>query len=288
MRRCLIVLCCLFGRWAQAAAADTDPLQVRYPRAESALDARERYPLQLLELALQRSGRRFTLLPSAAQMQQSRSLRQLREGQGLDVAWTVTSIERERELRPIRFPIDRGLLGWRLLLIRSDQQARFAALPDRAALAALRGGQGHDWPDLELLRSNGFRVVGSPGYEGLFEMLERGHIDYFPRSLIEVWDELDRRGGGIALDSTWLLHYPSALYFFVGIGHEELAAAIERGLEAALADGSFAALFERHYADEIGRAQLASRRTIELRNPTLPPAAPLQRSELWFTPEARR
>jgi len=54
-------------------------------------------------------------------------------------------------------------------------------------------------------------------------------------------------------------------------------------MEIALADGSFDHLFDQHFAVPLARAQLTQRTVIELTNPLLPAATPLQRGELWFT-----
>lgn len=271
---------------ALLAPARADTLEVIYPRPESAQDVRESYPLAVLRLALQHSGQAYALRPSAARMQQSRSLLELERGEALDVSWTVTSIEREARLRPVRFPIDRGLIGWRLLLIGRGRAGEFAALRDAAGLSAPLGGQGHDWPDLAILRSNGLRIAASPTYEGLFQMLARGHIDYFPRAISEVWGELDRRAElPIALEPALLLHYPSALYFFVHPRDQALADTLLRGLRAAQADGSLGLLFDAEYGEWIRRARLPERRLIELDNPQLPAETPVQDSELWFRPD---
>ena len=60
-------------------------------------------------------------------MVQGRSLRTVAEKHGIDVFWSVTTTEREQLLTPVRFPIDKGLYGWRILLL-SPQQLQSAAL----------------------------------------------------------------------------------------------------------------------------------------------------------------
>lgn len=85
-----------------------------------------------------------------------------------------------------------------------------------------------------------------------------------------------------------LLHYPTALYFFFSPHNPQLAETVERGLERALADGSFDRLFLQHYGASLRRVDFARRRLIELRNPLLPAATPLRRSELWFHPDDLR
>lgn len=256
---------------------------VHYPRPESHSDERASYPIMLLRLSLEKSGAAFRLEPSAARMQQGRSLRFLEQGRQVDVVWTVSSARRERQFLPVRIPIDRGLIGMRLLLVHQSQLARFSAIHDRAGLAALRAGQGHDWPDTEVLRANGMKVATSTVYEGLFTMLERGHIDYFPRSVGEVWPELAARPGrGLAAAPGLVLYYPQALYFFVRRGNDALAGAIERGLRAAIADGSMERLFRQFYGPALARAGLDRRTALVLDNPVLPASAPTGQPALWL------
>ena len=279
--RCALAVGALAGACLPAACATV----VHYPRPESHIDERASYPIALLKLSLQKSGADYQLAPSVAHMQQGRSLRFLERGIHIDVVWTVTTTKREQQFLPIRIPIDRGLIGWRLLLIQSKREAAFASVRQRDALAMLLAGQGHDWPDTDVLRANQLRVATSSSYEGLFKMLALGHIDYFPRSVSEIWPELDaRRGRGLAVEPTLVLHYPEALYFFVNRDNRALAGAIDKGLRAAIADGTMERLFQRSYGAAIRRAGLAGRTRIALHNPLLPASAPSADAALWFVP----
>jgi ABC-type amino acid transport substrate-binding protein len=276
-----------FAAWlggsADAGASDAPVLRVVVPQPESSDDARGDYPRALLRMALEHSGRRFALSDFPARTTQARSLRLLAAGEGLDVVWTVTSRQREAKYLPIRIPIDRGLIGWRELLVRGESVDTFAGVRSLADLSRLRGEQGIDWPDLPVLRANGLLVFGAPGYENLFAMLAHGRVDYFPRAVGEGERELATRGNlGLVVERKLLLHYPSALYFFVAKSNRELADAIEAGLNRCLADGSFQQLFERTYGDAIRDRRLAGRRILELDNPGLPESTPLGRSELWL------
>lgn len=277
---CLLCVYLIFGNRAAWSASTV----VVYPRPESATDSRPDYPIELLQLALQKSAADFQLQPSRQHMTQSRSLRLLAAKTGVDVVWTVTTTEREQQLRPIRLPLDRGLLGWRLLLIHRDDLTRFSAIAP-AQLAQLRAGQGHDWPDTQILRANGFAIHGNPSYDGLFAMLARRHIDYFPRAVAEHTAELRARPDlPLTVAPDVVLHYPLPLYFFVHRENDRLATAIESGLRIALRDGSWLALFRQYYREAIAVAALPSRRVIALTNPDLPAATPLNEPALWFVP----
>lgn len=278
---------------APAAPAPLVPLvpQVRYPRSEDEGHSQgaEHYPVRLLQMALQRSGQRYTLQPTPIKMRQNRALAEMSNGRVLDIVWTMSSLERERDLLPIRIPLDMGLLGWRLLLVRERDAARFAAIRSAAQLQALDALQGHDWPDTDILRANGYRVQSASDYLGMFKMLQSGRVDYFPRAVFEVWNEAAAFASeGLTVAPGLALHYPSALYFFVRQADTALAAAVRRGLERMLADGSYARLFQDYFGDMVARAALEQRRVFELRNPLLPAATPLARHELWYRPSPRQ
>jgi hypothetical protein len=277
LRTCATLLLAGLGVSAQCSA-----LHVVYPQGESPGDERLIYPRDVLRMALEHSGEAFTLQASEAPMQQDRALLQLRARDGIDIVWTTAARARDLGLRRVPVPIDRGLIGWRLLLIRAGDEPRFAAMDSLAGLARLLGGQGHDWPDLRILSHNGLRVTGSQTYEGLFAMLARGHIDYLPRGVSEVGGELARHGGqSLAIEPRLMLVYPSALYFFVNQDDEALAATVQRGLDHAIADGSLQRRFEREYGALLARLT-RGRRVLHLENPFFPPSAASEHPELWL------
>lgn len=258
-------------------------INVVYPRPLNDADPRQEYPTELLDLVLKQSGKDYHLQPSDHSDTQSRALKNVESGKDLDVVWSATSIEREEDLRAIRIPIDKGLLGWRVPLIRQADIARFRAIANIKDIQTLSAGQGHDWPDVTILRHNDFKVVSTSSYSGLFKMLAFGRIDYFPRSITEAWTESALHADkSLIVDPNVLIIYPEALYFFVNSEADELASDIEQGLEALIANGEFDALFDRHYGDYLERSNLAERKVFQLDNPLLPAKTPLHREELWF------
>lgn len=284
LKRSICAVIILGALHAQAEPAHESA--IIYPRAQTATDTRSAYPIALLRHAITQTGNTHTLKPSAEDMQQGRAFRLLGEGRGIDIVWSMTSREREKNYLPIRIPIFKGLIGWRLLLIRANDQAAFSALASLAPLKKMTAGQGHDWPDTTILIKNGFNVSGVSDYTSLFKMLKQGRIDYFPRSIIEIWDEVKSDGAnGLAVEQSIVLRYPTAYYYFVHKTNVALAKIIEEGLEKSLADGSFDALFRQYNQDAIQRARLNERIIYELPNPELPAETPLRRKELWFHTE---
>ena len=73
---CLLLTCLLAGL---AAAAPAPPRTVVYPRAENTVDERDRYPVQLLTLALRKAHADVALRPHAVFMLQVRAMREVEQ-----------------------------------------------------------------------------------------------------------------------------------------------------------------------------------------------------------------
>ena len=260
---------------------------IRHLSGESALDARNEYFLAMLELALEKTADQgdWTLQPADQVMPQSLALQRLSNNDGIDVVWSMTSIEREKQNRAIRIPLMKGLMGYRLLIIRTEDQQWFRRLQTIDELRELRAGQGHDWPDTEILRANGLAVEGEEEYDSLFSLLQQGRFDYLPRAINEPWEELAARPNmDLMVEQGLLLYYPTAEYFFVSRQNTALAARLEKGLRLAIEDGSFDKLFREHpiNANAFGKANLLRRRIIRLDNPLLPKDTPFADKQLWW------
>lgn len=276
------LLLCLAFCFICSVAAET----IRYPAIEDSGDHRSSYAIALLELALKKAGSSARLKSTSSRVSKSRALHLLESGLEVDVLWTMTSIEREKRFLPIRIPIYKGLGSYRLLLIRAEDQPRFSALKDKAALKQLMMSQVHDWVDTQVLHHNKFKVLDASNYHSLFQMLVHKRVDAVPRSVLEIAAEQQQFAQqGLQIETDWLLHYPGAVYFFVSNKSTELAAEIEKGLRIALLDGSFGLLFQKHFVPHIKKMNLPARRRVELDNPFLPPETPLDDPLLWYNPE---
>lgn len=263
-------------------------ITVRVPKDEQSSKGHTSYLTTLLRLALARSKAPHEVIklqPTDEDFTQARLISELQRGKSVDVIWTMTSNEREAAMQPIRVPLLKGLLGHRVFLIRQDQQHKFANIQTLAELGQLVAGQGAHWPDTEILRANGLKVLTSTQYELLFSMLRGGRFDYFPRGVNEAWAELAAHADeGLMVESHLMLSYPAPLYFFVQTGNAALARRLEQGLEAMISDGSFDALFESHPSliHYLKQADVRHRRVFKLHNPALPIQTPLDQPRYWL------
>ena len=255
---------------------------VRFPKPESEYDSRMNYAFQLLQLALSKSGTEYRFQTAGVVMNQDRVVLEIEAGRTIDVAPLPASAERETRLLPIRIPIQKGALGWRLGLIRKGDQELLAHINTLQDLKSVRLAQGPEWPDTKILEGNGISVITASRYDGLFKMLEAKRFDYFPRSILEIWDEQANHADTLVVEPHLALHYPYDAYFMVNRKNLRLAQDIRAGLESAIRDGSFDRLFQQYFGEWIRKAHLDTRTVIELKNPLLSPETPANRPELWY------
>jgi len=117
-------------------------------------------------------------------------------------------------------------------------------------------------------------------------MLELGRIDYFPRSVVEVRDELSTfPSQPMTVAPGLLLHYPAAVYVFLSPRHERWVAPLSQNLESLVRDGVVARLLHGLFQARLKELDLSRRNVIELVNPLLPPETPVQRKEFWWRPQ---
>ena len=193
----------------------------------------------------------------------------------------------EREMIPVTFPIDKGLLGWRVSSIDRRSQDRLSRVNSIEELRQFRVGQGSDWADVRVYEYNKIPVETATDFELLFPMLLHGRFDLFPRGLFEIHRELvayGKRYPDLAIEQHLLLHYPFCDAYYVSRSAPHLAARLKAGLERMEADGSLDALLNKHFGQLLADLNLQQRVVIDLQNPFLPTWVPLERKELWFDP----
>ncbi|WP_137935789.1 transporter substrate-binding domain-containing protein [Chitinivorax sp. B] len=267
--------------------------QVIYPAAESANDVRHDDKLELLTGALERTRSDFggyTLAPAPVVMNKARQFASLERGMALTVIWSATSQELEDRFLPVRIPLRKGLLGYKIALIPHDKQPFFDNVHSLEDLKKVVIGTGNGWVSTDVFKNAGLTVSVS-NYESLFKLTALGRIDMFPRGLNEVFAEYEankKELPTLAIEQRLVLYYPNAYYFFVGKTNTRLARRLEQGLRTMIKDGSFDAIFWRYNGDAIREAKLHQRRFIEIIDRSLPPATPLKEKNLWFDPTAPR
>ncbi len=292
---CRIVLLVLIGL-AGGRTCGGEPMRYVYHPPESAMDQRYLYQWRILETALERTrdtAGPYVMEPSVF-MTEKRQAFELRNATGkLTVMYVDTRPDFERDLIAVHLPVDKGLVGFRVCLIRREDRPRFAAVASLDDLRKFKFGVGVDWIDVGILKASGLEVVTGSSYDGLFEMLVHGRFDAFSRGANEVTGEYDERRRAmpdLCIEETLCLHYPTVMYFWFSKSKEgaRLAARAEAGMRLMLDDGTYDRIFAEFYGAMIGQLRLRERKLIEIPNPNLGPETPLQDKRLWFDPQTYR
>lgn len=221
-------------------------------------------------------------------MSQSRQLRSVLEG-SVDVMWSVTSKSRERKLTPIRLPLLRGYSGHRIIVVNKKEKAQFEGITSLKILKEKKFVQGSDWPDLKILKANGFGVMSedwSTWFSSMYLLVERNVVDGFPRNIIEIHNDIQHFDTStLAIDENHLITYPNYEYFFVRSDKQQLANRIRLGLIRLIQSGELEEIFHSIDSHLLANELLndPKRQVHQLENPFIP--GPLDYADWVKTPQ---
>lgn len=278
---------------AGSSRGDDRPMTYRYHPPESSLDVRYQYHWEILRTALEKTRPKwgpYRMIPSDL-MSEKRQAFELKNATGkLTVMYLSTTPDFEKNLIPIRIPVDRNLGGYCVFLIRGEDRARFASVKSLADLHNFSYGLGLGWIDVDILRASGFNVVTGSSYDGLFEMLTQKRFDIFLRAAVEVLDEYDQRRESmpdLRIEDSIVFYYPLPMYFWFPRTPEgrRLAGRAEEGMRMMIADGTYDQVFNKYQRRKIERLHLKSRRIFRIANPFVGPETPFADKRLWFDPQ---
>jgi hypothetical protein len=256
---------------------------------QSSFDASHNYFYTLLEKSLKKNTSVTNILFSK-KMEQGRALIELKENRNINVYWAGTSIKREKELRAIKIPLLKGLLGYRVFIINKKDKKLFNKISKIDELKKLKACQGADWPDSEILINSNFNVLKNTNYEAMFLQLTSKRCDYFPRGIHEAHSEVEARKASyerIMLYDKIIIYYPFPMYFFVSKDNEELAIEIEKGLLKMIEDGSF----DNHLKQSIITKHLypmnkwQNNKIFKISNPLLSKETNTKDEKFWIVPK---
>lgn len=270
------------------SASAPQTLSIRIPQQSASNIGHNSYVIELLRQTLERSkaeDETVEITQLQSNLSQARLIAELQRGEMLDVIWTMTSVNREAVIDPIRIPLLKGLLGQRVFLVRKDRANDFSDITELQQLQAFMAGQGSHWPDTPVLRHNGLNVVTTTNYPLLFDMLAGGRFDYFPRGANEAWQELTVHADKpLQVETSLLLSYVAPMYFFVRPGNQALADRLRKGLSSLHKDGSFDRHFYQHSSVRamLNNIDIENRRIFKLDNPLLPKSTPIDVPHYWL------
>lgn len=203
----------------------------------------------------------------------------------IDVIYAGTTQRLEDTLHPVRFPITRGLVGTRVLLINRRYQSDFRQINSLQQLQRHIAALGYEWPETEIFSAAGLRYTEKV-YDDIFIMLNRGGRYYFPRGAMEAFSELKNKRHtlpNLMVDDSLLLQYKSAVLFFVHPQNTALKTALELGFNKGYQDGSYNRFFYNHplIRTSFDTAKLGDRTVIEIPNQQLPAKSAAIAAKYW-------
>ena len=180
---------------------------------------------------------------------QERSLHFLNDKNILDVMHTMTNADREKQYTAVKVPLLKGLMGYRMLITNDKNLPIIEGVQNIQELKNMIACQGQHWPDSDILEHNGFQVARVLMFEAMFEMIEKGRCDFFPRGIHEIFPEHEtfvKLHPNLKIVKSIILHYQAPVYFFVGKDDQELATRIDAGLKRLLNTGRFDELLQQN------------------------------------------
>ncbi|WP_159084286.1 type 2 periplasmic-binding domain-containing protein [Saccharobesus litoralis] len=267
---------------------------VYFPPKFDSIDPENDYVFQLLELVLEKSQDKFGKCQARLldyKLPLKRVELYLEKNAAIQVAAFTVSVKRDERFLPVPVPISKGLMGYRLLMIKQGDAEHFANIQTLNDLSAYTAGQGIGWADADILKRNGLPVITAGSIKTLIDMLAHSRFDYFPRGALQIITELETyREKPVQIEQSLALSYPSMTAFYVNANNTALAERLEYGLNQAVSDGSFDRFFYQHPSsiDALKNINLAQRKILKICNPILPTWVPIEKHEYWLEPWPQR
>lgn len=257
---------------------------------------RNQYTLEVLRQALERTRAAygdFALTPSPAMHEKYRPTALEHADEGINISAFPAKSGLDGKLIPVRIPIDRGLIGYRVLTIRAADQPRFDQVREAADLKSFRFGLLGSWDDVDILMHDGVAVETGSSQDGLFRMLDAKRFDALANAVPPVTQLFDRYGPvypAMAIEKGLLLHYPMPVYFWFRNTEDGRLRAerVRSGLESMVKDGTLKTLFHKQFDETLQRLDFGHRRVIDLPDPLLDGQDPLADPALWYKPGESR
>ena len=260
-----------------------------YPRSQSVDDARRSDVIYLMHEALKKTEYKygpFVLMPVDGAMNYKRAIQMIHEEDLITVAWFDTTKQLEQTLLPVLIPIQKGIVGYRVLLIRSEDKGKFVDIDTVDELRQYKNGLVSGWINEGVMKANELPYVTGINYEDLFKMLDVGRFDYFSRGIVEAFTELEDRDEAfpnLMVEENILLHYDKPMYLFTSKERPELNKRLHEGLMMLIEDGSYEKIFCKFHGDSIRKTNISERVKIQLKNNLLLSSAP-KNKKFWFSP----
>lgn len=247
-------------------------IPIHYLPTEDPGDGRLAYILELLRLSLSKTApnEKIDFIPLPAAISYARAIHEMKRDVypnyftpgGVNIELLGTD-----NLQAVDFPLDHGLLSYRICFVAPQVKQKVTQVKSIDELRQFTIAQGTNWPDVSILRANGFKVVEVPLYTSLFKMVVSNRVDLVCRGMNELRSELRqfKHYGKLTYDKSFVLIYAMPYKLYFNQSSAELIAKIELGLAMAKQDGSLDKLFESYFSEDLAFAKLHQRKQFILK-----------------------
>jgi hypothetical protein len=169
----------------------------------------------------------------------------------------------------IGVPVLSGFMGYRILLIREEDQPRFDGISTLDELRKLPMGFGKGWEG-HVYKYNGFAVAEPLTMTLLLKMLAGKRYHFVPLSVVEIDDhyKIDgRQVDNLVPEKNLLIYMRLPVYFYVSPEQPVLADRLTLGLKYLQENGQMDKIFKDYFGERLKRLHLSKRTLIELSNP---------------------
>lgn len=240
-----------------SAVKDSYALDIIHPviRTGSELD---KYALRLAKFLLAKVDEPVNFIPYKEVINsQQRKVLLLKSGE-LSLDWLGSNQWIEEQVVTIPFPILRGLLGHRIFITNRNTITKISNIETIDQLKQFKIIQGQGWGDNEILRLAALNVKEVADFDSLFQLINAGRVDLFPRAVFEPYSELKFRPtlNNLVIDETLMLVYKFPMFYFVSPtqANKKLVDLLTTSFKASYQDGSFLEFFKN---DELIKSTLA-------------------------------
>lgn len=263
---------------------------VIFPSELTSFDKKENHKKEVIERALSITEPEFGPYKFETfdiSLVRGRALRVMQKGDLFNLVISLASKDWDEAAIPIKIPLRMGANSYRLLLIHQDYLFRFNKIKTLEDFKSLSLGLDSDWTITRVFKDLNFNVIDATSYNSALSMLEDRRFDYIPRGVNEVFYEVNQSEDlkNIIVEPTLALKIDLATFAYVSPKHPRIAKRLEIGLTKMSTNGELEKIFNKYFLEDIKRANLKSRRIIEIENPLFTHKALLKNKSLWLSPE---
>lgn len=203
-------------------------------------------------------------------MNADRMLKSTSKGELINIAIMPANKEWDSVAIPIRIPVRMGLLNYRLLVVNNEDLPKFEKINTLDELNKFSAGLLKNWITTKIYQVNSLNVTKVSNLNSLFLMLHKRRIDYIPRTIYEVYDDLNNQNveeDNLVIEPNIVLHIPMHAFIYVSQTNPRLAKRFQRGLSKLLESGELKDILYKYYGAEILKAKLKQRKVIYIENP---------------------